>query len=204
MLLRSPRGLSSSRVVEQPNVGALRPAGVNGRMGNAFCGGALQCGKNTASQQCKRAGRPPCRRSAPDVGPPRSTAAPAVAQPTCPPTNTCTQTPPSACTRPPGIILVTLGDSRGHAAPPASPPGPSFLDTTNATLLAAAGATAGAGPGPLLQADGGGGGGGTGGGSMPLLGDALTLLAAALYAAYTVVMKRLLVKVRGYQAMSVY
>ncbi|KXZ53695.1 hypothetical protein GPECTOR_6g612 [Gonium pectorale] len=43
----------------------------------------------------------------------------------------------------------------------------------------------------------GGGGNGGGGGSAPLLGDCLTLLAAALYAAYTLIMKRMLVKDDG-------
>ncbi|GIL53634.1 hypothetical protein Vafri_9247, partial [Volvox africanus] len=41
---------------------------------------------------------------------------------------------------------------------------------------------------------GGSEGGGGGGGSNPLFGDALTLIAAALYALYTIMMKRLLVK----------
>ncbi|GLC60394.1 hypothetical protein PLESTB_001607500 [Pleodorina starrii] len=44
--------------------------------------------------------------------------------------------------------------------------------------------------------DGGGSGSG-GGGSNPLLGDALTLIAAALYAMYTIMMKKLLVKDDG-------
>ncbi|GIM05416.1 hypothetical protein Vretimale_9923, partial [Volvox reticuliferus] len=39
-----------------------------------------------------------------------------------------------------------------------------------------------------------GGGGSRGGGSNPLFGDVLTLIAAALYALYTIMMKRLLVK----------
>ncbi|KAG2494998.1 hypothetical protein HYH03_006931 [Edaphochlamys debaryana] len=91
-----------------------------------------------------------------------------------------------------GTTLVTLGDGRNGAADGPSPsPSPSPAPG-NLTLLAPSSSAL------HLFGDGsGGGGGGTGGGSMPLLGDALTLLAAALYAVYTLIMKKMLVKDDG-------